>query len=70
MDISDLLSDYDPLSDAIADFVQITENSGNSYLNVDTDGGADNFVQVAYLYNEIGLTDETSLEASGNLITV
>lgn len=68
-DVSDLLSGYDPLADAITDFVQITESSGNSYLNVDTDGGADNFVQVAYLYNETGLTDEAALETSGNLIT-
>jgi hypothetical protein len=37
-------------------------------LNVDTDGGADNFVQVAYIYNATGLTDEDALETSGNLI--
>lgn len=70
LDISDLLIGYDPLTDAITDFVQITESSGNSYLNVDADGGADNFVQVAYIYNETGLTDEDALETSGNLITV
>jgi Ca2+-binding RTX toxin-like protein len=68
LDISDLLIDYDPLTDAITDFVQITESGGSSYLNVDTDGGADNFVQVAYIYNATGLTDEDALETSGNLI--
>ncbi|MBT3022062.1 MAG: calcium-binding protein [Candidatus Thiodiazotropha sp. (ex Lucina aurantia)] len=68
LDISDLLIGYDPLTDAITDFVQITETSGNSYLNVDVDGGADNFVQVAYIYNETGLTDEEALETSGSLI--
>ena len=68
LDISDLLIDYDPLTDAITDFVQITESGGNSYLNVDADGGADNFVQVAYIYNETGLTDEDALLNSGNLI--
>ena len=70
LDISDLLIGYDPLTDAISDFVQITESGSNSYLSVDADGGADNFVQVAYLYNETGLTDENALETSGNLITV
>lgn len=68
LDISDLLIDYDPLTDAITDFVQITESGGSSYLNVDADGGADNFVQVAYIYNETGLTDEDALLSSGNLI--
>ncbi|PCI54061.1 MAG: hypothetical protein COB36_11180 [Alphaproteobacteria bacterium] len=68
LDVSDLLIGYDPLTDAISDFVQITESGSNSYLSVDADGGADNFVQVAYIYNETGLTDEDALETSGNLI--
>jgi Ca2+-binding RTX toxin-like protein len=68
LDISEILSDYDPLTDAITDFVQITENGGNSYLSVDADGGADNFVQIAYLYGATGLTNEEALETSGNLI--
>ncbi len=68
LDISDILSGYDPLTDAITDFVQITESGSNSYLNVDADGGADNFVQIAYLYNAIGLTDEEALETAGDLI--
>ncbi|MGH1378717.1 MAG: Ig-like domain-containing protein [Alphaproteobacteria bacterium] len=70
LDISDLLNSYDPLTDAISDFVQITENGSNSYISVDADGGADNFVQVAAVFNVTGLTDEEALETSGNLITV
>ena len=68
LDISDLLVGFDPLTSAITDFVQITETGTNSYLSVDSDGGADNFVQVAYIYNETGLTDEDALLTSGNLI--
>ena len=68
LDVSDLLSGYDPLTDAISDFVQITESGSSSYLSVDADGGADNFVQVTYLYNATGLIDEEALETSGNLI--
>ena len=70
LDVSEILEGYDPLTDAITDFVQITENGGNSYLSVDADGGADNFVQIAYLYNVTGLTDEAALETAGDLITV
>ncbi len=70
IDIADLLSGYDPLTDAISDFVQITDNGTDSVLSVDANGGADNFVQVATLLNVTGLTDEDALETSGNLITV
>ena len=61
---------YDPLVDAITDFVQITDNGTDSSVSVDSDGGADNFVQIATLQNATGLTDETALEGNGQLITV
>ncbi|MBV1928313.1 MAG: type I secretion C-terminal target domain-containing protein [Gammaproteobacteria bacterium] len=70
LDISDLLSGYDALTDAISDFVQITDNGTGSILSVDVNGGADNFVQIATLTGITGLTDEDALELSGNLITV
>lgn len=68
IDISDLLSGYDPLADAITDFVEITDNGTDSTLSVDANGGADSFVQVATIYGTIGLTDEDALETSGNLM--
>ncbi len=67
LDISDLISGYDPLTDAISDFVQIADSGSNSIVSVDVDGGADNFVQIATLNNVTGL-DEEALESSGNLI--
>ena len=70
LDISDLLQGYDPLNDLITDFVEITDNGTHSYLKVDVDGGADNFVQVAQISAMIGLTDEVALETGGTLITV
>ena len=70
IDIADLLSGYDPLSDAISDFVQITDDGTNSTIAVDADGGADNYVTVATLLNAAGLTNEDALESSGTLITV
>ena len=68
IDISSLLSGYDELTDAITDFVQITDNGADSILSIDADGGADNFVQIATLTGVTGLTDEEALETSGNLI--
>lgn len=68
IDISDLLSAYDPLVDAITDFVQITDNGTDSTLSVDLDGGADNFTAIALIAGKTGLTDEEALETSGTLI--
>ncbi|GAB1256202.1 hypothetical protein NBRC116494_07040 [Aurantivibrio plasticivorans] len=71
LDVSNLLEDgYDPLTDAISDFIQITDNGTDSILSVDVDGDADNFVQIATILNVTGLSDEDSLEVSGTLITV
>ena len=70
LDISDLLSGYDPLSDAIEAFVQITDSRANSIVSVGTNGGGDNFIQIATLIGVTSLTNEETLEASGNLITV
>lgn len=68
IDISDFLFGYDPLTHAIEDFIQITDDGTDSLLAVDADGGADNFVQIATLLNATGLTDEAALESSGTLI--
>ena len=70
IDIADVLNGYDPLTDAITDFVQITDDGTDSTLFIDADGGADNFVAIALIENKVGLTDESALETSGNLITV
>jgi len=69
LDLSDILSGtFDPLVDAITDFVQITDNGTHSALSVDADGGADNFVQIAQLNNTTGLTDEAALVSNGTLL--
>lgn len=38
IDISDLLSVYDPMTDVLSDFVEITDNGTDSTLSVDADG--------------------------------
>lgn len=68
IDISDLLAAFNPLTDVITDFVEITTSGYDSILKVDADGGADNFVQVATIQYVTGLTDEAALVTSGNLI--
>lgn len=70
INIADLLIGYDPLTDAITDFVEITDDGTNSTLKVDSDGGANNFVTVATLLGVTGITDESALETAGNLVTV
>ena len=71
IDIRDLLTGYDPISDAIADFVQITESGGNSNLRVDSSGsgsfGSD--TQVASIIDVTGLDSLSNLENLGILIT-
>ncbi|MCZ7641493.1 MAG: type I secretion C-terminal target domain-containing protein [Pseudorhodoplanes sp.] len=70
IDISDVISGYDPLSHAITDWVQITTSGSNSLLKVDTDGAANgaNWQQIATIIGVTGLTDEAALVANGNLI--
>ncbi len=69
IDISDLLTSYDPLTEAITDFVKIGDDGTHSVLLIDEDGNADNFVPIIVIVGQTGLTDEEALETSGNLIT-
>lgn len=69
IDLSDILSAYNPMTDVITDFVRITDSGANSIVEVDANGGADSFSQIATLINATGLTDEAALETSGMLIT-
>lgn len=65
-----LLSEYDPLTEAITDFVQITTAGADSNVAVDRDGTGStySFTQIATLTGVTGLTDEAALVGSGNLI--
>jgi Ca2+-binding RTX toxin-like protein len=68
INLSDVIEGYDPLTQSITEFVQITDNGSDSILSVDANGGGENFIQVATIKNVTGLTDEESLEANGTLI--
>ena len=71
LDLSDLLSAYNPLTDDITHFVEITTSGSNSILKVDANGttGGASFVQIATIEGITGLTNEATLEANGTLIT-
>lgn len=50
LDISDILDGfYNPGTDAITDFVRITDNGTHSFLSVDQNGGGNSFTQIAQL---------------------
>jgi Ca2+-binding RTX toxin-like protein/aryl-phospho-beta-D-glucosidase BglC (GH1 family) len=68
IDLSNLLQGYDPLTSAITDWVQMTTKGRDTILKVDIDGGGNNFVQIATITGNTGLTDEQALVNSGKLI--
>jgi Ca2+-binding RTX toxin-like protein len=70
LDIKDLLQGYDGSSDLEATgFVQLVDNGGKTAVQVDVDGGADNFVTLATLSNvNSGTVTVTDLVTDGNLV--
>ena len=69
IDISDILTGfYDPETDAITDFLQITDNGSDSTVSVDQDGGGNSFAAIATIEGVTGLTDEQTLHDNGNII--
>ena len=67
LDIADVISGYDPLADAIANFVQVAVVSGNTQIKVDTDGSGTSYTQIATLTGVTGHT-LSDLITDGNLI--
>lgn len=72
LDLRDLLSLYNPTTHAITDFVEMTTAANDTVVKIDRDGTATTygFTQIATLQGITGLTDETALVASGNLVVV
>jgi Ca2+-binding RTX toxin-like protein len=69
IDLSDLLSGYNPLTHDINDFVRLTEGGGNTTISVDANGttGGVNFSNVAIINGITGL-DVDTMELDGTLI--
>ncbi|MEZ0224514.1 MAG: type I secretion C-terminal target domain-containing protein [Alphaproteobacteria bacterium] len=70
LDLSNLLTSFDPLTMALTDWVRISDSGSDSIVEVDRDGlGAGfSFTQIATLSGVTGLTDEDALATSGTLI--
>lgn len=70
LDVSDLISGYDPLADDLNDFIQLTEASGDTTISIDSDGasGGTNYVDVAVLDGITGLNLDLLL--AGDNLTV
>lgn len=71
IDISDVLTQYDPITDILSDYVNVYQSGSHSYVGIDTDGAANgsNYSDIAMLYQVTGLDDVDTLETNGTLIT-
>ncbi len=67
LDISALLEGYDPVSDAIADFVKVTKGFVQTTVSVDVNGGGDHYVEVASLVGVKNIDLDTMID-HGNLV--
>ena len=68
LDLSDILTDYDPVTDDISNFVEVTSNNWQTSISVNADGVGDDFVAIAKLYFTTGINDAEAMIDSGNLV--
>ena len=70
INLTDLLTGYDPIDDMIADFIDIRTESGNTILSVDVDGlGSDSeFIDIAIIDSGVGGASLQNLLDDGNIV--
>lgn len=51
LDFSAILTGYDPMADAIEDFINVRSSGDNAIVSVDADGGGDNYQDLVLLLN-------------------
>lgn len=70
IDLSDVLSSYDPMTDLITDWVEMTTSGSDTILKVDRDGtgGTYSLAQIATIQGVTGLTNEEALVSGGQLL--
>lgn len=66
--LDNVLEGYDPVTDAITDFVQITHIQGAIRLSVDVNGGGGRFYAIAEITGVGSLTNEEQLLDDGALV--
>ncbi|MEO0636512.1 MAG: type I secretion C-terminal target domain-containing protein [Pseudomonadota bacterium] len=67
LDLGDLIPSYDPATDAVADYITLVENAGNTTIRIDTTGSGTHSTDVVELTGETGL-DLATLITSGALV--
>jgi Ca2+-binding RTX toxin-like protein len=67
IDLADVISTYDPLTMAIANFVQLATSGSDTQVKVDTDGSGTSYTQIATIQGVTGL-NLADLITDGNLI--
>jgi Ca2+-binding RTX toxin-like protein len=67
LNLTDILQGYDPLTDAINDFVRFVTASGKTEVRVNADGAGTDFVKLA-VFDTIISESVTTLIANGNLV--
>ena len=69
IDISDLLTGFNPATDNISEFLQLTNSGSDTLIQVDTNGatGGFNYVTIGIIEDITGM-DEVALYANGNII--
>lgn len=69
LNITDILQGYDPVNDAISDFVQLVQNGTDTEVQVDVDGAANGAAFTAIAVFDGGVSETlTELIANGNIV--
>lgn len=68
INISDLLTGFDAVTDAISDFVKLTEKNDRTYVRVNADGSGHDFMTAAVVMGSLGGDSAADLYTDGLLI--
>lgn len=68
INISALLEQFDPLTDAIRDFVRLTEQNGQTTIAIDQDGGRNSFAAAVIVQGNLANSTLADLISSGALL--
>lgn len=67
INVTDILEGFDPMADALSDFVSISNSGGNTEISVNADGVGTDFVAIAVVEGGVGDT-LANLIANGNIV--
>jgi hypothetical protein len=68
INIHDVLSSYDALTDDIANFVRLVQSGSDTELQINADGQGSDFVAAALIVGGTGGVDVAAMIAGGSLV--